>query len=126
VSGSALYALSPCRLLDTRNPDGAWGGPAIAALSTRTFVAAGRCGVPSGATVLSINVTVTGSTANGDIQLYQAGIVPNPVPTINYSAGQTRANNAFLALGSAGDFVVKSDQATGTVHVIVDVNGYFQ
>ena len=126
VTGYDLYALAPCRILDTRNPDGAYGGPAIAALSSRTFVAAGQCGIPSGAKAVSVNVTVTGATASGDIIVHQAGIIPNPVPTIDYSAGQTRANNAFVALGASGDFTVKSDQPTGTVHVIVDVNGYFQ
>jgi hypothetical protein len=126
VTGYQFYALSPCRLLDTRNPNGAYGGPALAALATRTFVAAGRCGVPSGAKAVSINLTVTGGTAAGALEVYPTGIVPNPVPIINYAAGQTRANNGMLGLGASGDFVVKSDQATGTVHVIVDVNGYFE
>jgi len=46
---------------------------------------------------------------------------------INYSAGQTRANNAIVTLGGAtGSLVVFSGQAAGAVHVIVDVNGYFE
>ena len=126
VTGYAFYALTPCRLFDTRNPDGAYGGPALAALATRTFVASGRCGIPSGAKAMSINLTVTEATAAGSLDVYAADIVPNPVPIINYAAGQTRANNGMLSLGAAGDFVMKSDQATGTVHVIVDVNGYFE
>ncbi|MDL2718673.1 MAG: hypothetical protein PT977_13050, partial [Acidobacteriota bacterium] len=126
VAGSDFHALSPCRLLDTRDPAGPHGGPAIAALSPRTFVAAGSCGVPSGVKALSINVTVTQGTVAGDVSIYAAGTAPSLTPVIDYAAGQTRANNGMLALGAGGDFVVKTGQPTGTVHVIVDVNGYFQ
>ena len=126
VTGLDFHALTPCRLLDTRLPDGPYGGPALAALASRTFVAAGQCGVPSGAKALSINLTVTGGTASGDVLVFQNGITPPATPAVLYTTGQTRANNGLLALGAAGDFVVKSEQATGTVHVLVDVNGYFR
>ncbi|MGE5715357.1 MAG: hypothetical protein ACM369_01805, partial [Acidobacteriota bacterium] len=121
-----LYTLTPCRLLDTRNPDGPYGGPAMAALSSRTFVAAGQCGIPSGAMALSINITVTQGTASGNVLVYRTGIASPQVPIIDYVTGQTRANNGVLAIGAGGDFVVESGQLTGTVHVIVDVNGYFR
>ena len=50
-----------------------------------------------------------------------------PSTTINFGANQTRANNAIIALSSdgTGRVDVKNDGA-GTVHVIVDVNGYFR
>lgn len=121
-----FHTLTPCRVLDTRNPTGPYGGPAIAALSSRTFVAAGQCGIPSGAIALSINITVTQGAAGGNVLIYRTGIVSPNVSIIAYRAAQTRANNGILALGAGGDFVVESGQPTGTVHVIVDVNGYFQ
>jgi len=41
--------------------------------------------------------------------------------------GQTRANNAVLTLGAAGDIVILCDMpGSGTVQVILDVNGYFE
>jgi hypothetical protein len=46
--------------------------------------------------------------------------------SINYSAGQTRANNAVVPLDGAGRFAVRCDQAAGSVHLLVDVNGYFE
>jgi hypothetical protein len=54
-----------------------------------------------------------------------------PVPlvsTINYGAGQTRSNNAVVSLsgGFVGRLAVKVGQASGTVHVILDVVGYFE
>ena len=48
------------------------------------------------------------------------------VSTLNWKPGQTRANNAIVSLGSSGDMVVHVDQASGSVHLIIDVNGYFQ
>jgi hypothetical protein len=41
-------------------------------------------------------------------------------------AGATRANNAIAALGDAGDLTVLASQASGSVHLILDVNGYFE
>ena len=53
----------------------------------------------------------------------------SPVPlvsAINYGAGQTRANNAIAPLSADGRLAVRCVQATGGVHVILDVNGYFE
>jgi hypothetical protein len=126
LSVAGFHPVTPCRLLDTRLPDGPYGGPAIAALAPRTFVAGGVCGVPSGVKVVSVNVAVTLGTASGGVELYQAGIASPQLPIVQYRAGQTRANNGLVALGAGDDFVVETNQSTGTVHVIVDVNGYFQ
>jgi len=121
----AFYSLTPCRIVDTRNANGPYGGPALAALSDRRFVLAGQCGIPAGADGVSVNVTVTQSTAAGDLRLFP-GAPPPFVSTINYSSGQTRANNATAVLGIDGGITVHSDQPAGTVHFILDVNGYFQ
>lgn len=122
----SLYTVTPCRLVDTRDPAGPLGGPALAASSNRSFTAAGQCGVPVTAKAVSVNVTVTQATAAGDLRLYPGGTSAPFTSVINYGAGQTRANNAIAALGAAGDLAVQSDQTSGTVHLIVDVTGYFQ
>jgi uncharacterized repeat protein (TIGR03803 family) len=125
-AAARLFPLTPCRLVDTRNAAGPRGGPAIAAGGTRTFPLAGTCGVPSGTVALSLNVTVTGSTAGGDLKLYAAGTATPVATTINYSTGQTRANNAIAAPDASGNLTVRCDQASGTAHVVLDVNGYFK
>ena len=122
----SFYTLTPCRLVDTRNPAGPLGGPALAASAQRTFALASQCGVPSTARALSLNVTVIAPTAAGDLRLFPGGSATPLVSTINYRAGQTRANNAIAGLGAAGDLTIQCDQATGTVHLVLDVNGYFQ
>jgi subtilisin-like proprotein convertase family protein len=119
------FTLPPCRMIDTRDPSGPLGGPALAGGSTRTFAIASQCGIPADAASVSANVTITGPTAEGHLTFYPNGTVPPLVSTINYRAGQTRANNAILVLGPAGDFNV-SCAGVGTVNLILDVNGYFR
>jgi len=116
-----FFTVTPCRLLDTRT------SAPYAAGSTQTISAAGGgCGVPATARAVALNVTVTGSSANGHLRL-QAADLPRPsTSTINFSAGQTRANNAVVRLDSSASFFVYVGMASGSVHVIVDVVGYFQ
>jgi cysteine-rich repeat protein len=124
--GGSFFPVTPCRVVDTRNATGAYGGPALDAGSDRAFVVAGQCGIPSSATVVSVNVTVTQPSNAGDLRIYPGGSPLPLVSTINYRPSQTRANNAVVSLGPSGDFVVHCDQAAGTVHLIVDTNGYIQ
>jgi len=112
--------------VDTRNPDGPFGGPALAAGTARTFVVAGQCGVPSDARSVSINVTVTAPESGGFLTVYPARAPVPATSTINFSAGQTRANNAVVTLGPSGDISVACGQPSGTVHFILDVAGYFR
>jgi len=122
----SFYTLSPCRLVDTRKAAGSRGGPALAAGVARTFPIAGACLVPSTAWAVSLNVTVTQPTAMGNIRLFPGGTPSSLTSSLNYAAGATRANNAIAALGSAGDLTVLANQASGSVHLILDVNGYFE
>ena len=51
--------MTPCRLADTRNAAGPFGGPSIAGKTSRSFVVPNStCAVPSTAAAYSINVTV--------------------------------------------------------------------
>jgi hypothetical protein len=126
ASGMSFYALAPCRVVDTRNANGPLGGPALVAGAQRTFTLAGQCGVPAAARAVSLNVTVAGPTAAGDLRLFAGGTTAPVATTINYRAGQTRANNAIPAFGAGGTLAVLCDQLSGNVQLIVDVNGYFQ
>jgi len=64
--------------------------------------------------------------APGYLVVYPSG---NSVPvasTLNYRTAQTRANNVAAALGPSGDIGIHCGQPTGTVQVVIDINGYFQ
>jgi hypothetical protein len=121
---TGFYTVTPCRLVDTRNADGELGGPALAAGQDRAFVLAGACQVPPAATSVSVNLTVTQATSAGSLTLFPGGTVPSAT-AINYSAGQTRANNGVFRLSPAGEIVVRCRQGTGTAHFVLDVNGFF-
>jgi photosystem II stability/assembly factor-like uncharacterized protein len=120
-----FYTVTPCRVLDTR--DAVVGEPvALAAGSTTSVPIGGHCDVPSTATAAAINVTTTEASGPGYLTFFADG-APQPfVSGINYSVGQTRANSAVATLGSAGALGVFVGQTSGTVHVIIDVSGYFQ
>jgi uncharacterized repeat protein (TIGR01451 family) len=129
VAGPApanFHTLIPCRIADTRDPVGPFGGPPLAAGLERTFTVAGRCGIPATAKAVSFNVTITGPTSPGHISLYPGGTTLPLVSTMNFSPGQTRANNAIIVLGAGGTLAVTSGQGSGTVHFILDTNGYFE
>jgi hypothetical protein len=123
---TSFYTLGPCRLVDTRNPAGPRGGPALGAGAPRTFPISEACGVPPTAWAVSLNVTVTQPTAAGNVRLFPGGTPAPRTSSLNYAAGATRANNAIAALGSAGDLTALASQASGTVQLILDVNGYFE
>jgi hypothetical protein len=121
----SFYTLAPCRVFDSRNA--ALGGPtAIAGGTERSVTVWNRCNIPTTANTVAINVTVTQPTAPGFLTVYPSGIARPQVSVINFSAAQTRANSAIVALGATGLLRVFSGQASGTVHVIIDVNGYFE
>lgn len=122
---TSYFTTAPCRLLDTRNPDGPFGGPALSPGVARDFGLNPQCGIPASALALAVNVTVTAPSAAGHLTVYSGFEVP-PTSTLNYQAGQTRANNAVVPLRAGGDFRIRSVQPSGTVHVIVDVTGYFE
>ena len=124
----SFYTLAPCRVLDTRNPYGPYGGPALAPGLSRVVKAAGVCGIPATAKALAVNVTVVSPPGGGHLTFFPGNVTPPGTSTINFSAGQVRANNAVLMLASSGSGTlgIQCNSPTGPVHAIVDVNGYFQ
>ena len=117
-----FYTVTPCRQLDTRSRSPISPGGTLAVVLTGA-----PCGIPSGATSVSVNAVVTQGTGLGHLTIYPADKTQPLASTINFNAGQTRANNAILPLSSDGTGRVNVVNGSGgTVHVVIDVNGYFQ
>ncbi len=126
---TSFHTTVPCRVLDTRNANGPLGGPALAAGGRRDFVLTGTCGIPATAKTVSANVTVTGPTAAGSLVAFPADLAQTPgTNTLSFSAGRTRANNSMLLLArdSSGGVAFMNDLSSGSVHLIVDVNGWWE
>ena len=124
-----FYTLTPCRVADSRQPGNTtFGGPAYVAGEQRTITFAGTCGIPATAKSVSLNVTVTGGSASGLVRLFPGGDGVPSGSAINWTAGQTRGNNIIVPLSfdGRGHLTAQAEMVTGQVHVILDVNGYFQ
>lgn len=126
LPGLDFYTVRPCRLFDTRSNSGA----PLQSGTERVFAISGACGIPVTARAISVNITAIDATGNGNVALYPGDAQAPGSSAINFSAGVTRANNAVLALAHNGAGTL-SGRATvnaspGQVHLILDVNGYFQ
>jgi hypothetical protein len=122
--GTSFYTVTPCRLLDTRQPTGHYGAPALRATDLRRFVAWGRCGIPATAKAVAGNATVTEPTGSGHITLYAGDSLP-PTSTINFRGSQTRANSVILPIGHDGTIGAVAAVSGGSVQLLFDVTGYF-
>lgn len=124
VGPTRFFTVEPCRVLDTR---GGADGPALGPGASRTVPVAGRCGVPAGARAVSANLTVAGPATAGFLAVHAADTARPLASALNFAAGQTRANNAILALSSDGAGEVSIfNGAGGSTHVLLDVSGYFE
>jgi hypothetical protein len=121
------YTLTPCRLIDTRNAAGPLGGPALAAGDERNFTVTGTCGIPATAKALSINLTVVAPGAAGYLQVLPANAPATVSSSLNFAAGETRANNALVPLSLLGTGALVARSGTSVpVDFVIDVTGYFQ
>ena len=116
----SFYAATPCRVVDTRNPVGALGGPSVA--GARDFpVSSSACGVPSTALAYSLNATVVPRTTLGFLSLWPWGVPQPLVSTLNAVDGSVTSNAAIVPAfnGTMSAFV------TDLIDLILDINGYF-
>lgn len=120
----SLTAISPCRLIDTRGPNGPFTGPVLAAGVARTFpLLTGGCGIPTGTVGYSINVTAIPAAGTlGFITVWSTGSLRPSTSTLNSPAGQVVANAAIVAAGTNGAIDVYASHDT---HLVIDINGYF-
>jgi hypothetical protein len=120
----SFFTVTPCRLVDTRT-----SGMPLGSGQTRAFTLTGACGIPASAKALSVNVTVTQPGGAGFVRFSPGGCAPLLVSTINFAAGETRANNAILSTANDGSGAVNANASVGGgggVHLLIDVDGYFQ
>lgn len=122
-----FYTLTPCRLVDTRNAAGPRGGPALAGQELRSFPVSGACGVPADAKAVAANVTVVSPAQDGHLGVYPGDSFALGTWVVSFRAGTTLASFAVATLATNGaGTVLVHNQSGGTVHVVIDVTGYFR
>jgi len=123
-AGATYHALTPTRILDTRDGTGLWG--AFSSHVARTFGVTGHGGVPSNATAVTGNLTVTQQTSLGYLYIGPTAMNNPTSSTLNFPLGDDRANGVTVALSGTGTLSVTYASTTGsTAQVIFDVTGYF-
>jgi hypothetical protein len=132
------FAVTPCRLADTRDSSynsGAFlnGPPSLQGVVTRAFFVKGKCGIPNTAKAVSLNATVASPTFGGWLALWPAGIAWTGISTVNFPGGPgATPNGAVVPLSSCtspcGDLNVLYGvtPSANTTDLVLDITGYFQ
>lgn len=124
--GATFKTVTPARVLDTRSNVGLAGK--FVNGTARQLQVTGTGGVPTGATAITGNLTVTQQSAGGFLSLSPAMPPTNPTTSnLNFPVSDNRANGLFAPLDGSGALwiVYKSGVAGATTHVLLDVTGYF-
>lgn len=119
VAGSSYTPLAPQRILDTRIT----GNP-VSNGSVENLTVTGIDTVPTAATAVVLNVTVTGSSNASYLSVYPAGESTPNASNLNFTQGETVANLSVVPVAASGQVSIYN--AVGTVQVIVDLEGYFE
>ena len=128
AAGAGYVAFGPHRVLDTRPGAGNTGlsGPFVNG-QHRLIQIAGVAGLPrSGIVAVTGNITVVKPSAQGYVTLGPDPIdTPGP-STINFKAGDTRANNVVVPVNPDGTLsAVYIGSGKATVNLVLDISGYF-
>ncbi len=121
-TGDRYNPLPPARILDSRGANGGWNAK-LTAGAAKVLAVRGAGGVPATADAVILNVTATDGTANSFITAYPSGGAVPTASNVNFAAGQTIPNLVTVKLGADGKVAFANN--SGSVHVIVDVVGYY-
>jgi hypothetical protein len=124
----SFVPINPTRVLDTRDGTGGLSGPFTNHVARTFQVTGGSSGVPAGAKAVTGNLTVTQQTSGGYLYIGPAAMNNPTSSTLNFPAGDDRANGVTVALSSTGTlsitFVAPSNGPAA--QAIFDVTGYYQ
>lgn len=133
-----FYSVTPCRLADTRDNPGFTGGPILQHGVVRNFPVYGAnarpCGIPADGTVkaVTINATVVSPSNFGHLTLFPYNTTPPIVSNLNYGVGEAAlGNGAIVPITNDASFQISALPVLGggvgqTLHLVIDVTGYFK
>jgi uncharacterized repeat protein (TIGR03803 family) len=124
LSGLQFIPVTPCRVVDTRNPNGTFGGPPLGGgIAFRSFpIPQGSCSIPATAAAYSLNVTALPHGPLGYLTVWPTGLSLPTVSTLNSYDGRAKSDAVIVPAGTNGAVNV---YASNTTDVLLDINGYF-
>jgi hypothetical protein len=123
TEGDEYNTVTPYRMLSSRDGIGAYTTKWGPNQARRVQVTGGGGSVPSGASAVVLNLTVTESTSpRSHLRVYPAGTGLSETSMINFHAGVNTANLVTVRLNGGAIEIYNS---SGSTHVIVDVVGYY-
>ncbi len=122
-SPSTYVPVTPCRVVDTRAPNGAFGSPSLAGGTARNFpIPSSPCGIPGNASAYTFNLAVVPAGPLGFVTVWPAGVVQPGTANLNSPKGEVISNVVIVAAGANGAVNV---YVSDTTDIILDVTGYF-
>ena len=126
ITGNAtlqFLPVPPCRVVDTRKPNGPFGGPPIQGGTERDFpIPQGSCNIPASAIAYALNVTLVPSGPLGYLTIWPTSQFQPSTSIMNSLDGRVKANAAIV---QGGVNAAVSVFASNTTDVVLDINGYF-
>jgi hypothetical protein len=122
-SGATYQPVTPARILDSRVGNGLSGK--FTSSAPRTLQVAGRGGVPAAAIAVTGNLTVTNHTRDGYVSMTSEPTSEPTTSTLNFPAGDNRANGVSMPLRDGKVSLVYMAGAAATADLIFDVTGYY-
>lgn len=128
TAGALHRAITPARVLDTREGLGVAGGQPskVGAGRSITVPLAGQGGLPGPGEFSSVilNVTAVSGSQASHLRVYPGDEGAPPfASSLNFNAGQTLAN--LVTVRAAADGTVKLYNQSGDVDIVADVVGYY-
>lgn len=117
IAGLSFYPVSPCRVLDSRNPAGA---PPFTGTINVNVIGSG-CASANTAQAYVFNATVVPSAPLGCLTLWPEGTAQPVVSTLNALDGSITSNMANVPANGN----VISAFADNATYLILDMSGYF-
>jgi Trypsin len=119
TTGATFRGLPVARLLDTRSG----GGAPVPANGTLDL----PLRLPPGATAGAVlNLTIVNNTSTGFLHVWPSGGTEVSPSLVDYPAANTSARSSLAVVPAGADGKVRiKNVSSGTVHVLVDVQGWF-
>ncbi len=123
AEGARFTAMTPSRILDTRNAIGAPTATVGPGESVHLRVT-GREGVPdTGVSAVALNVTAVLPTATSYLTAWPTSEPRPTASNLNYVAGDVVPNLVIVKVGSAGRVSLYNN--TGQTHILADIVGWY-